>query len=174
MYRFLPYIFIAVLVYMVLFYFETYQADLLENMIIKADIMGITRASKREHERVDKIKRLENIGSLEKQVLIDHTVFIGATAEMMEYAIGAPKHILRNPADTAMLYYVYFLAGDKRPTFFEMNCAGETPEKCKYACAESSNECTLPLENRAFFVLAKAYKRSAIDVSSNSNSLPGR
>src|SRR5262249_49390822 len=142
-----------ILVYMGLLYMQTFQPEELNQLIIRADIFEITELSKNEHSRQDKIKRLETIGNLEKQVLLNHTVFLGATAEMVEYALGPPKQVLfqENPVGNA-LYYVYFLVGDKRPTIFMFGCVG-TPEQCK-----------LHENYKQIFTLSKAYKKSTLDV----------
>ncbi len=153
MLRFLPYVIITFVVYVGLIYMQTYQPEELNQLIIRIDVFGITDLSKYEHWRQDKIKRLDTIGSLEKQVLLNHTVFIGATAEMVEYALGAPKLSFKGRAGNIdMLYYVYFIANDKRPTVFE------------FSCDKESEDCKNPETHKDIFVLKKAYKKSTIDL----------
>lgn len=161
MFRLFPYIIIAILVYLALLYMQTYQPDKLNELIVSADIFRITEISKYEHYREDQIKRLEgkvctprechDIGLEEKQVLLNHTVFLGATAEMVEYALGTPKQVLFQEASSA-LYYVYFLAGDKRPTVF------------LFSCTQAAPQCKLHENYRKIFTLSKAYKKSTIDI----------
>ena len=154
---------------MVLFYLERYQPEMLADITIKMDILELTTVSRNEHERLNKIKRLNTIGILEKEVLINHNVFIGATAQMMEYAIGLPKHVLKSNINANLLYYVYFLASEKKPTFFEVICNTSAAKGCTIECTNASNECKIPDENKVNFVLNKAYRRSAIDLSNPDN-----
>jgi len=173
MYRFLPYLLAGILVWIVLLYVYRYYPDELDRAMLKVDVLEITSASQKEHERLDKIKRLTDIGILEKEVLINHNVFIGATAQMMEYAIGVPRHILKSKKSSKLLYYIYFLAGEKKPTFFELSCTDESAKKCKIECAFENTECRIEEENKAFFALDRAYRRSAIDLA-NPESPEGR
>ena len=153
MLRLLPYITISIVVYMFLIYMENYQPETLNKIIISVDVLGITDISKYEHYRQDKIKRLDNIGSLEKEVLLNHTVFIGATAQMVEYALGTPKLAFKGKNNVGdLLYYVYFIANDKRPTVFE------------FSCKIAGTDCDTPEQHKDIFVLNKAYKKSTIDL----------
>jgi len=155
------------MVYISLVYMQTYQPEEIDGLIVKIDIFGLTQLSRYEHARQEKIKQLEYdaygnpIGSLEKQVLHNHTVFINATAQMVEYALGPPKIPLKAKNSPKMLY-VYFLANDKRPTVFEFKCI-KNNEECN---TRNNGEI-----NKDIFVLVKAYKESKIDVDNLENPL---
>jgi|GEM_PF-978442 len=151
---------------LVFFYLGNYQPQLLDKIIMNVDIFNITELSKKEHNRIDKIKRLNNIGILEKQVLMSRTVFIGATAEMIEYALGQPDKIQIDKESSQVVYYIYFLADERRPTFFQLECIAEIP--CKSECNPDTNECILSDKGKQSFALSKAFKKSAIDIG-----LPG-
>lgn len=159
MLRVIPYIVISGIIYIMLIYMQDYQPEELEALIIKFDIMGLTNASKYEHYRQNKIKTLNGIGATEKEILLNHTVFLGATAEMVEYALGPPKLLFkdRDSSPVHRIFYVYFLVGDKRPTMFEFACTANNPEECKST------------ENKSIFVLSKAYKKSTIDFDIDSS-----
>lgn len=157
MLRTLPYIVISLMVYIGLIYMQDYQPEALNDLIIKVDVFGLTGISKYEHYRQDRIKRLTGVGATEKEILLKHMVFLGATAEMVEYALGQPKLVFKdginNPAHR--LYYVYFLAGDKRPTVFEFSCNAINTRACELT------------DNKAIFALSKAYKKSTIDFNTD-------
>lgn len=117
MIRLLPYMLLMVIIYGVLFYTQKYQPELVNKLFINIDIIGVTEIAKKENERLYEIRNL-NLTYPEKQVLMNHTVFIGATKEMVKLAIGEPKkEIWKNDK----LYYVYYLPGDSRPTLLVFN-----------------------------------------------------
>jgi len=122
MLRSLPYIILAVTVYLVLLYMVNYQPQTVTNILIRVDIFGITRTVKEENDRLSSIKDL-SIPFEEKQVLIDHTVFMGCSSDMAKLAIGEPKKVVERQMVDAnknviqtLTYYIYFLPNDKRPT----------------------------------------------------------
>ena len=159
MLRALPYIVVTVMVYILLIYMQDYQPEELNALIIRIDVFGLTKISKYEHYREDKIKRLSGIGATEKEILLNRTVYLGATAEMVEYALGPPKLLFKDKDTNPMhrLFYVYFLVGDKRPTVFEFSCNTPSVDDCKSA------------DNKSIFVLSKAYKKSTIDFNIDSS-----
>jgi len=120
MLRALPYILVGILVYLILFYMENYQPELLTDILIQVDVMGITPVAQHEQHRLSQIQDL-TIPYEEKQVLIKRTVFIGAEPDMVKLALGEPKKIFEKRAtgkEPTFLYYVYYLPNDKRPTIF--------------------------------------------------------
>lgn len=143
--RALPYIILALLVYGVLFYLETYEPEVLTTILIQVDVFGVTRVAEAEQQRLAAIKNL-TIPYEEKQVLVDRTVFMGATEEMVKLALGEPKKVVeriwedKDHNKKMLTYYVYYLPGDKRPTIlvFEFD--------------------------NAEYTLVNAYKGSAIDI----------
>ena len=159
MLRALPYIGLGLLLYIGFAFAQIFRPEEMNSLIVKLDVFGLTAASRYEHARQDKIMRLEQdaygmpIGSLEKTVLLNHTVFINASAQMVEYALGAPK-IPFKARNSRKMIYVYFLANDKWPTVFEFKCVRNTDE-----CNGDAGEV-----NKNLYALVKAYKESKIDV----------
>jgi hypothetical protein len=118
MLRALPYILAGVLAYLVLFYMESYQPELMTDILIQVDVFGVTRIAKEEQQRLTDIKNL-TIPYEEKQVLVNRTVFMGASPDMVKLALGNPQKIVEKiwEGKSVMLtYYVYYLPNDKRPT----------------------------------------------------------
>jgi len=122
------------------FYIAVYQPEFVNNLLIKVDVFGITKVAKEEQDRIEKIRAL-TIPYEEKQVLLNRTVFMQASQEMVKLALGSPQKTIEQPwaeHNTLLIYYVYYLAQDKRPTI-------------------------LVFENDK---LIKAYKGSALDLAS--------
>lgn len=116
--RALPYIVLAILVYGVLFYIENYQPELMTNLLIQVDVFGFTKVAAQEQDRLSKIKGLD-ITYDEKQVLVNRTVFMGATHDMVKLALGEPKKVVEKMWEekkVRLTYYVYYLPNDNRPT----------------------------------------------------------
>jgi len=116
--RALPYIVISLLVYAVLFYMQTYQPDMMTKLLIQVDVFGLTRVADQEQQRLAKIHDL-SIPYEDKQVLTNRTVFMGATSEMVQLALGKPTKTAQQPwakKNVTLLYYVYYLPNDTRPT----------------------------------------------------------
>jgi hypothetical protein len=113
-----PLIAVAILIYAMLFYMNTYQPELMDTILIQVDVFGITRVAGQEQAREDKIKNL-SIPYEEKQVLFNRTVFMGATCDMVKLALGEPKKVVEQMWDakkTMLTYYIYYLPNDHRPT----------------------------------------------------------
>lgn len=118
MFRAIQYLILIVTTAMICFYMVAYQPDMVKRLLINVDVLGITSVAKEEHERVEKIRSLP-IPIEEKQVLINRTVFMQATPEMVKLALGDPKKTFEKPwqeRGTMLTYYVYYLPEDKRPT----------------------------------------------------------
>ncbi len=116
--RALPYIVLAIMVYGVLFYMENYQPELMTNLLLQVDVFGFTKVAAQEQERLGKIKDLD-IPYEEKQVLVNRTVFMGATRDMVKLALGEPKKVVEKMWEekkVVLTYYVYYLPNDNRPT----------------------------------------------------------
>jgi hypothetical protein len=112
------YIILAVLVSATLYYLESYQPELMSKLMIQVDVFGFTRVAQAEQERVGKINEL-SIPYEDKQVLINRTVFMGATEDMVKLALGSPWKVeerMWEAKKTMLTYYVYYLPDDKRPT----------------------------------------------------------
>jgi len=120
MLRLLPYIVLSAVISVMLLYMHDYQPALWTHLLIKVDVLGITHEAKEEQERLVAIEALP-IHYEEKKVLVDHTVFMGATPEMVKLALGTPQKVFSKSAGGTgnafiLTYYVYFLSNDIRPT----------------------------------------------------------
>jgi hypothetical protein len=125
MLRTLPYISVFLLACLTLFYLHDYQPQLWNTLLVNVDVFDLTPEARYEHARISAINRLP-IHYEEKQVLINHTVFLGATEEMVRLALGEPKKtyppaVLKNEQgeDVIVMYDVYYLQGSLRPTRME-------------------------------------------------------
>ena len=127
MMRWILYIIIISGLLSVFLYMKNYQPEVMDKFIISVDIWKITDFASQEQDRLDKIRFLkdpdENDTKLylnrdKKQVLINHTVFIGATDEMVKLSLGKPKSYKIEPINYK-LKLVYYLPDDSRPTIFE-------------------------------------------------------
>ncbi len=58
MIRILPYILLGLLFYIVLFYMEDYQPEIMNDVLIKVDVLGLTNVAKEEQDRIYAINSL--------------------------------------------------------------------------------------------------------------------
>jgi hypothetical protein len=122
MLRALPYCLLSLCVFILFFYLENYRPQVMADILLEVDFFGWSDIAQVEQDRLDKIKNL-TIPYEEKQVLVRRTVFMGATTEMVGLALGKPMktyeaNALVDGANIHQVYLVYYLPGDKRPTFF--------------------------------------------------------
>lgn len=86
------------------------------NVIVKLDVLGITHLAALERKRVNTIYSLD-IPYEKKQALIDKTVFIGADHQMTLLSLGPPRNVLPSgtgkPGDEVWVYHFF---NDPRPT----------------------------------------------------------
>lgn len=123
------------------FYMQTYQPELMNGFILEVDRFGITSIGQEEKTRRARINALP-ITYEEKQILINKTVFLGASAEMVKLALGDPREVHKannDPKQGEGTIYVYHFPKDARPTLLRFE-AGR---------------------------LTHAYKASAIDVATH-------
>lgn len=88
------------------------------NLLIKVDVFGLTRVAGEEQVRLAKIKDLP-LSYEEKQVLVQRTVFMGATHDMVKLALGEPRKVVERlweGKNVMLTYYIYYLPNDTRPT----------------------------------------------------------
>ena len=154
MMRTLPYILLGLIVYAVLFYLDNFQPALLNTLLIQVDVFGVTHIAEQEQARLAKIKSLKDdsgypLAYQYKLVLINHTVFMGASPEMVRLALNEPAgciidgHYIPGPVNNATcktppqagFSYVYYLPDDTRPTIFVFE-----NDKLVNACKGSSAE----------------------------------
>ena len=125
MLRALPYISVLLLACISLFYLHDYQPELWNSLLVEVDVFDLTPQARYEHARVYAINHLP-IHYEEKQVLINHTVFLGATEDMVKLALGEPTKtyppgILKNEQgqDVLVMYEIYYISDSLRPTRLE-------------------------------------------------------
>lgn len=119
MFRVLQYIILLVTVCMTIFYVSVYQPELMKKVLINVDVFGFTTVAQKEHDRIEKIRAL-TIPYEEKQVLMNRTVFLQASQEMVKLALGEPNTSTTNAAANQVAFY-YYLGDDKRPTVLVFN-----------------------------------------------------
>ncbi|MGB1540473.1 MAG: hypothetical protein ACPG80_05885 [Rickettsiales bacterium] len=88
------------------------------SLLLAIDRFGVTEVGAQEQQRVRTINKLP-ITYEEKQVLINRTVFFGATQQMVVLALGQPFCSLNTQATVDQPpteYWVYYIAGDVKPT----------------------------------------------------------
>lgn len=95
-------------------YLQFYNPQLLKELIITVDVVGVTPIGQAEQARIATINTLP-ITYEEKQVLINHTVFLGANTQMVMLALGNPKES-RAGSKPASSVLVYYESDDPRPT----------------------------------------------------------
>jgi hypothetical protein len=137
MWRTLPFLILGFACYLLIVYLDNYQPQMMTDILIQVDVFGVTRVGEMEKERLLTIKNL-TIPYEEKEVLVNRTVFMGATTEMVHLALGAPKKEVTRPwpqQKTMLLYWVYYLPNDHRPTVLVFN-----DHKLIYAYKDSALE----------------------------------
>lgn len=114
-----------------------YKPELAQKLLISVDIFGLTESGRDEQGRRKEINALK-ITYEEKQALLNRTVFMDASQQMVRLALGEPKKSLKRTLQDGreVDYFVYYLPNDKRPTILVF------------------------LQDK----LAQAYKGSAIDI----------
>lgn len=91
----------------------------MHELIISVDRFGITDAGAQEQNRIRLINRL-SITYEEKQVLINRTVFLSATREMVLLALGQPVCAFKTEATaSAPEYWIYYIRNETKPTQLE-------------------------------------------------------
>lgn len=100
----------------VILYMQFYKPTLVKELIISVDTFGVTTIGQIEKARQFEINHLP-ITYEEKQVLLNRTVFLGATPRMVALALGEPKERKKyRAAKGTGTAYVYYLPDDPRPT----------------------------------------------------------
>lgn len=87
-------------------------------LLLTLDQFGLTAVGANEQSRIRAINQLQ-ITHEEKTVLINRTVFLGASPIMVRLALGEPACINQHPATKeydAYDQWVYFMESDPKPT----------------------------------------------------------
>lgn len=89
-----------------------------KSFLITFDRFGLTHVGASEQMRIRNINRLQ-ITHEEKQVLINRTVFLNATRDMVSLALGAPVcsyNVAATTENPVSEIWVYYIEGDPKPT----------------------------------------------------------
>ncbi len=121
MLRYLPYFIILFLSFGMVTVLQSYRPEILDKLLISVDVFGISTPARDEQQRQSRINALA-ITYEEKQVLIKHTVFLGASTDMVRLALGEPnRQRVVSGQNSVVEDLIYYLSGDKRPTILELN-----------------------------------------------------
>ena len=104
-------------------YVYTERPDVIKQVKLKLSTLGIASSDPAETKRVAEINKL-TIPYEEKQILINKTIFLGATPSMVMLALGAAKEDHRvNDAKTGKeaIVWVYHLPQDTKPTMLKFD-----------------------------------------------------
>ncbi len=124
-------------------YVNMRNPEIIQDLMVKVDVFGISEAASQERVRLNMIRQLD-IPFEKKKVLMERTIFIGATSQMVYLSLGNPDAAGKgetitseNQEDIIVQKWIYYLQNDSHPTVLEFH-----------------ND-----------VLASAYKGSKIDLS---------
>lgn len=102
------------------FYLMNTKPRIINDLLLKIDVFGVTEVSQYEKQRIATIQKLP-ITYEEKQVLISHTVFLGASPDMVRLALGEPKSYQGDPQGNGKLSFIYHLPNEPTPTLLIFN-----------------------------------------------------
>ena len=92
--------------------------DVYYNITLSMDVFGITQDADLEKKRINKITLLP-ISDEKKEFLIGHSIFMGATPNMVKLALGEPRkeqNTTTQDGTQPVLVYIYHFPQDSRPT----------------------------------------------------------
>lgn len=105
-------------------YLYLHKPDVLKQISVKLDRLGLAPENPAETQRIYEINKLP-ISYEEKQILINNTIFLGATPRMVMLALGKPKEGHRAADNSGenkkTLILVYHLPEDLRPTMLRFD-----------------------------------------------------
>lgn len=104
----------AVIVFAMVIYLGIAQPQALTRLIVKIDRFGWTQEGASEQRRFNQIMAMP-IAYEKKQALVDHTVFMGATQDMVLLSLGRPRE--KFASEDGMETWQYFFSEDTKPTF---------------------------------------------------------
>lgn len=103
-----------ILIILTLVYITIFQQETVDRFLKKYDFMGLTGAGQSEKTRLYRITNLP-IPFEQRQALKNGTIFLGATKEMVQLAIGDP--VEKPTATENGEKWVYFFSENSRPTY---------------------------------------------------------
>jgi hypothetical protein len=104
-----------ILIFLTIFYITTFQKDAVEGFLKKYDFIGLSEIGQNEKQRLYQINNLP-IPFEQRQALVNGTVFLGASKQMVGLALGAPYGQPQIMADGTERW-VYFFQDSSRPTY---------------------------------------------------------
>lgn len=118
--RFFIYGLIAVFTTASLSYVQTTDPEALEDLLVRIDVFGISTVAAEENVRIEQIRAL-SIPYEKKKVLMERTIFMGATRQMVVLALGQPREAsaISAPSKNITERWVYFFKDEQRPTVLE-------------------------------------------------------
>lgn len=120
----ITYISIALVTAGGLSYVNQTDPEALTDLMVHVDVFGITPQASQERERQSQIRALD-LPYEKKKVLLERTVFLGATRQMVTLALGQPKDAQkvgkekRSDGKNVTERWVYYFKDDPRPTVLE-------------------------------------------------------
>lgn len=122
--RLLPLITVSLGTLALFSYLNSTNPEMVRSVLLKVDILGISAPVQAERSRVAAINQL-GIPWEQREVLINRTVFLGATEEMVALALGAPRAVSARPLPERpgqeLTVWAYYLQDDLRPTLLEFD-----------------------------------------------------
>lgn len=131
----MPYMLVMLITFGIAFWLAQVRPDLRNNVVLAIDIFSISELATQEKQRVSTIKLLK-ISSEQKEALVNKTVFIGCTKEMVQLALGAPRSLEHDEKSRDI--WVYYLGDEKRATKFAFDAEGKLVEAFKASAVELS------------------------------------
>ena len=104
-----------ILIALTIFYIATFQKEAVDGFLKKYDFLGFSETGQAEKNRQYLINNLP-IPFEQRQALKQGTVFLGATKQMVELALGKPHGTPEQMSDGTEKW-VYFFQDSSRPTY---------------------------------------------------------
>ena len=105
-------------------YVYTQRPDIIKQVLLKVNDFGLVETRTAEDlDRIDQINQL-SISYEEKQVLINRTIFMGASPRMVMLAIGKPKSghkVVNDHTGRESVILVYHLPKELSPTILQFD-----------------------------------------------------
>ncbi len=123
MIRILSFLIVAIMTTAGLTYVDRTNPDAIKELLLHIDVLGITPEGSKERARIEQINALP-IPFEQRKILMERTIFMGASPEMVSLALGAPQE-QQNGSRASMgttisqQRWIYFLKDEQRPTVLE-------------------------------------------------------
>lgn len=122
--RLLPFVAVSLVTVALFSYLNRTNPEMVRSALLKVDMLGITAPAQAEKARVAAINQL-GIPWEQREVLINRTVFLGATEQMVYLALGQPqaanKRVAAERGNRELTVWAYYLQDELRPTLLEFD-----------------------------------------------------